>query len=222
MYDFLLERSSGGARLVQAARRGDRAAISALLVAEPMLLSQLPGATICDALCGDAETTRLLLERGADPDARDDGSGATALHHAAWRALPGLAEALLDGGADPLVRDREHSATPLGWAHHNNRQGMVAFFLARNAPDLVDAAWLGDVERVREILDARPELVDGPDDGRLSPLRSAAWCGHAPVVALLLERGADPSVPHEETGETALDFAREQGHADVVKLLSGS
>jgi ankyrin repeat protein len=53
----------------------------------------------------------------------------------------------------------------------------------------------------------------------VSPLRSAAWCGHLDVVRVLLEYGADATMPNPENGKTALDFARERGHEEIVALL---
>jgi ankyrin repeat protein len=92
--------------------------------------------------------------------------------------------------------------------------------LLRHPPDVVDAAWLGDADRVRVLLARDASLVDGLDDGKVSPLRSAAWCGHLDVVRVLLEYGADASIPNPENGKTALDFARERGHAEIVTLLA--
>ena len=50
-------------------------------------------------------TTRLLLERGAPLDARDD-RGMTALMIAAERGHPRVVDLLLEAGADPTLRDR--------------------------------------------------------------------------------------------------------------------
>ena len=96
----------------------------------------------------------------------------------------------------------------------------MALLLERHAPDIVDAAWLGDTQRVRALLAENPALVHGLEGGRVSPLRSAAWNGRADVVRVLLDHGADPTIPHAESGKTALDFARERGHSSVVALLT--
>lgn len=58
----------------------------------------------------------MLLEHGADPNARDEEKGATALHWAAWNGERDRVEVLLGYGADLTLRDRTHSGTPLGWA----------------------------------------------------------------------------------------------------------
>ena len=58
------------------------------------------------AAAGDAESARLLLEAGADPDARQAG-GFTALQAAAQRDDEALAALLLRHGADPALRNDE-------------------------------------------------------------------------------------------------------------------
>ena len=58
-----------------------------------------------------------------------------------------------------------------------------------------------------------------------SPLMAAAYMGHAPVVALLLARGADKSVATTSmsdgfaAGSTPLSVARKQCHKKIVALL---
>ncbi len=51
-----------------------------------------------------------------------------------------------------------------------------------------------------------------------TPLHVACEKGHASVVRLLLERGADVNA-RDGKGRTALVLAGQQGHKDVVRLL---
>ena len=51
-----------------------------------------------------------------------------------------------------------------------------------------------------------------------SALHCAAANGHAPVVSLLLQHGADRE-NKGPYGKTALELAKEEGHASVVKIL---
>jgi len=55
-----------------------------------------------------------------------------------------------------------------------------------------EAARQGDVEAVRRLLEARPELLHARDLNGWTPLHWAADRGRAELTALLLERGADP------------------------------
>jgi ankyrin repeat protein len=50
------------------------------------------------------------------------------------------------------------------------------------------------------------------------PLNSASNNGHVDVVKLLLEKGADWTVPNND-GWMPLNCASNNGHVDVVKLL---
>jgi hypothetical protein len=56
-------------------------------------------------------------------------------------------------------------------------------------------------------------------NGDETALMLAAYGGHLKVVNYLLEKGADLSAK-DDSGETALDKAKEKGHADIVTILS--
>ena len=55
----------------------------------------------------------------------------------------------------------------------------------------------------------------------MDALMSAAWEGHAAVVKVLLEKGADASLKNARA-ETARSLAVAAGRAEVVRLLSGT
>ncbi len=221
VYDYLLPRSKPATQLIQAARRADATTLRDWLGRDASILDRLDEPTRCDLLRSTPAAVRVLTEAGLDPDARDEAAGATPLHWAAWHGMTELAEALMDGGATAGIRDRQYLATPLGWANESGQTAVFDAILARVEPDIVDAAWLGRVDRVEDLLDREPELVDGLEDGRLSPLRAAVWSGHDAIVHLLLRRGADPTLAHPDTGLTAIDYARQRGSEELVRLLSG-
>ena len=82
---------------------------------------------------------------------------------------------------------------------------MVESSMSDNAPSQDDtlvslvglrtAIEAGDAKRVQRIVDERPDLVRGNHESR-TPLHHAAMAGHAPIIRILLEAGADPNFDH--------------------------
>jgi ankyrin repeat protein len=93
--------------------------------------------------------------------------------------------------------------------------------------DICTAAYIGDLERVRELVDKDPSLANRPSDYVTyyacsgTPLRNAAAGGHLQIVRLLLERGADPNLPEEHIAPRghALYSAVYNGHFEIARLL---
>ena len=59
---------------------------------------------------------RALLERGADPNIRDEGDHAYPIHFAAERGDLAIVRLLIEHGADPIGADTDHELDVLGWA----------------------------------------------------------------------------------------------------------
>src|SRR6185295_4838603 len=105
---------------------------------------------------------------------------------------------------------------------------VIAHLRARGACcDICTASYIGDLERVRELLDQDPSLANRPSDYVTyyacsgTPLRNAAAAGHLEIVKLLLECGADPNLPEEQIAPRghALHSAVCNGHIEIVRLL---
>jgi uncharacterized protein len=86
---------------------------------------------------------------------------------------------------------------------------------------LRDNADQGNLEGVVEALQ-RGADINAVNSVGVTALHMAAHRGHADIVQLLLKRGADASIVTPRQKETALDYARDGGHSEVVKLLEGS
>ncbi len=57
--------------------------------------------------------------------------------------------------------------------------------------DIFDAAAVGDVDRLNELLDKDPDLVKAYSEDGYTPLHFAAYFSRGPAVRALLDRGAD-------------------------------
>jgi ankyrin repeat protein len=93
--------------------------------------------------------------------------------------------------------------------------------LSRGATyDLTIAAALGDIDRVRTILDNDPaQIREARPNGR-RPLTVAVEFRHDAIARLLLERGADPTWPELNADRGgALHAAARAGNRELVELL---
>ena len=142
---------------------------------------------------GDASRVEGLLEKGVNPDCKDE-NGLTPLHIAAKLGRVEVIKVLFVRGADPNSRDR-NSATPLHLAAES-----------------------GQEEAVRLLVELGADVNARDESGR-TPLHYAAMAGHFKVAALLLERGADANVSERVRGDTPLHAAVAAGHVDVARLL---
>ena len=86
--------------------------------------------------------------------------------------------------------------------------------------DVYDAAALGDVERLRVLLDDDAAGATSVAADGFTALHLAAWFGHPRAAELLLARGADPErVAENGTGLRPLHSAAAGGHVVIAHLL---
>ncbi|HET8676995.1 MAG TPA: ankyrin repeat domain-containing protein, partial [Blastocatellia bacterium] len=157
--------------ILKALRDGDKQAFKRLVIEDKKIgnLKGTGGTTplMQAVLYGDADSVRLLLEQGADPNTRND-AGATALM---W-AVDDLEKArlLVEHGADVNARS-DDGRTPL----------------------LIAAARFGNTEIVRLLLDRGADLAaKSPDPrGYATVLSEAARTGDDALLRMLISRGAD-------------------------------
>ena len=141
---------------------------------------------------GHTTVVQLLLEKGADVEARDNDER-TALHWAAREGHTTVMQLLLEKGADVEAKDI-CGRTPLRWAAYSGHAIVVQLLLEKGAD------------------------VEARDDNGRTALRLAARAGHEVVVQLLLEKGADVEAK-DNSGRTLLGWAAYGGHAAAVQLL---
>jgi ankyrin repeat protein len=165
---WLLARGASGDlsdvdRLVGACSRGDRAAVDAMLRADPDLRGAI-GPEHYTAFYAAAERNDLaaldaMLACGFDPDRGDESIGKTALHVAAMEGWPDAVRLLLARGASVHARDREFKAQPLIWAAEGSRSAREGRDHAAAGRLLLDAGSPTDWEQGAEPSESILEIV---------------------------------------------------------------
>lgn len=172
---------------------------------EPVLL--------CAARQGQVDLVTLLLQHGADPDARDSLSGRTALVAAAARGdLPGV-HALLGHRAALEIVDGPSGDTAFAAAIAGGHAEVAAVLLTAGA--LATGRALGNACHLGRIDLAAACVQHGASPAQHRVLDTAARAGHLPMVRWLLDHGADLA----NEGRNALCEAANAGQADVVTFL---
>ena len=217
--------------LLDAAGSGDAARVAAILDEHPDLMNQrgtLPGNTgLRTALhfgVGHEAVVIVLLDRGADPNIRDEGDNAFPIHFAAERGDLSIVRLLVEHGADPIGAGTEHELDAVGWAvcfdyaHHAE---VARYLLAHGAKyTLFSAVALGEPAMIRELVQAGADLNARMD--RTNHRRTAA---HLAVVkkqpaslAALVDLGADLNL-EDAVGLTPMDQAALDGEEEMTRML---
>jgi ankyrin repeat protein len=159
----------------------------------PVQLTPEEQALMESAYMGNLEDVRRLVLSGTTVDVKDE-ERRTPLMFAAFNGHAPVVEYLLDAGAEIDAKDRN---------------GRPALMYASSGPF---------AETVVLLLTRGAEVdVQGTLEG-FTALMTAAAEGQVEVVRCLLDHGADRSIVDVD-GDTALTFARQNGHTEVVALL---
>ena len=234
----------GSTPLMYAALYSDAATVKALLQAgaNPNLRNEA-GATPLMWAIDSAEKTKLLLDAGAEVDARsNDGRTALTIATARVGASDGV-KLLLERGAkfnapqpsmnDSFLGDAESVKHVL--SQQGKATGLAAAVRMRclkcldvmltfakpadlTAP-LSTAASMGDAAVFRRLADLAAPLPNPDGDGFTILMRASAGEQASPeIVQALLDRGLDVNARTKD-GQTALDYALRNGDTQVVAML---
>ena len=165
-----------------------------------------------------ADVVALLLDLGMSPDV-EDRQKQRPLHMAAYADSLRVAQLLIERGAEIDPVESNWSNTPLGGAVYGQHALMIEL-LGRASRDVWELTYVGNVERLREVLSAEPKLAKIVTGGH-TPLMWLPPDDEAramEIARMLLAHGADPSLRNTE-GQTAADRAYRLGMFDVAALL---
>lgn len=171
----------------------------------------------------NASTVRSLIQRGLDPNIRDD-KQQTGLVIALREGSPKVAQLLIEAPQTDVNRANGSDETPLMMAALKGQPEFVEALLKRDAAvnktgwtPLHYAATTGQLSIIGRLLEQHA-FIDAPSPNGTTPLMMAAMYGSPEAVRLLLREGADVSMKNEQ-GMTALDFARRGERPDAIEIL---
>jgi ankyrin repeat protein len=164
---------------------------------------------------------RLLLELGADPNARD-ATGATALATASEQGTdPGIVASLLGAGLMPDL------LTLVNMARYDEAERMLRDDPSRIGPDGGDTIALHVSVNRRNLASIHWLLAHGIDVNAKRPmwglnhtaLHMTIESGAVEITRLLLDAGADPNIRDDRYRATALGWAEFFGRDDMAELV---
>jgi ankyrin repeat protein len=187
----------------------------------------------------DLEALKKLLDNSTTAVHSADDRNNQPIHWAVMTRQPEIIEELIARGAD-INAKRSDGARPIqlvngdyhfrGWTkdYPVKPAEILALLKSKGAfVDMCTAAYTGDINRVKELLQLDPSLANRVSEyvtyylGSGAPIKNAAAGGHMEIVKLLLEHGADPNLGEEGIAPEgqALHSAVCNGHIEIVKLL---
>ena len=190
--------------LVDAAMRGDKAAVASLIKqGVDVGAAQGDGMTALHwaAERGDAELAEMLVFAGANTSAVTRIGLYTPLHLAAKAGSAAVSKVLIKAGADVNAKANPSGATPIHLA-----------------------ALSGNADVIHLLADAKADVNAREAEWEQTPLIFAASANRAAAITALLKRGADPNVSSKTidvTKQSQLDRAAVERQRKVIEGFVG-
>lgn len=237
----LVNRTANTARFFEACADGDVETLGALLAKDPTLVRAADPAAPHGGWTGlhtasqhgHVEVVRLLLQLGADPNAREEGDNTYALHWAAASRRIDIVRALLESGSDVHGIGDDHALDAIGWATFFHDPGgaagdqpEVANLLVKHGArhHIFSAMCLGDLDLVRTVVEENPKALDrrmSRFEQGMTPLHFAVARKRYDLLNLLIELGADLEA-RDNNGHTALEAALLRGDREAMTRLTAA
>ena len=230
-------RAPNVAAFIDACRAGDVDALRAILAREPTLAREpvASGQTGLHLAVAHPAALQVLLEHGADPDARDAGDNAYALHFAAAQGHIESVRVLLDAGGDVHGDGDEHRGGVIGWAARRDNAPVLSLLIARGARHHIFSAMaIGDRTLVEQLVEDDPTCLlrrrsrfengHTPLHAAFAPPDGLGFLAGGPdydMLALLIAAGADLEST-DDRGRTPLDVAILRGDERAIALLTAA
>ncbi|TCV49850.1 ankyrin repeat domain-containing protein [Agrobacterium tumefaciens] len=224
--------------LMIASALGQAQAVALLLTAGADVLAADPrmGATALHkaAQSGSADVTGMLLDHGAFIDQQSPVLGNTALMDAVLHKHEAVVRVLLSRRARTTIRNYWQQ-TALEIARHDALKVIAALIEDRDEADekhiaslsIVSSVKAGNIEEVKRLIADCADFevrvpITGTFDDDYTPLGLAVREGHAEIVRLLLDSGADPRRTIGLMRGSPLHDAAYFGKADHIDILTSS
>jgi len=186
---------------------------------------------------GHLEVVEYLVDNGADVNVESE-HGWTALLVASLDGHIEVIKYLVEKGADINHQERVYYNTALQLASQMGRIEIVEYLIRNGADtskmtivDYVNCGWFLKVKEAIESGENPNQRIQRPyDDGRgtieesNTLLINASLFGHVEIVKYLLECGADVNLKGFtfEGNRTALEWAIQRKHTEIIKLLQNA
>jgi ankyrin repeat protein len=212
-------------QLIDAADRGDAGRLGALLDAHPekLTLRKPPyGWTLLHIAAhkGHLTAVDMLLQRGLDVNAREQGDNTYAIHWAASAGHVDVVQRLADAGGDVVGHGDDHELEVIGWAtcwdgcDDEAHEKVVDALLRHGARHhIFSAIAMNLADEVRRIVAEDPAALNrrlSRNENNRLPLHHAVVMNRPEMVDLLIDLGADP-LATDGDGQPVMAYATSPG-----------